>query len=307
MIETGIRRPQTLEDRAEMDIDLRKVRYFMAVARRGNFSRAAEDLHIAQPVLSRQIRALESELGAVLFIRGRSGAALTQAGTQLAADAEPLLADAEALGRRVAQAARKSGQFTVAFMPGLIVTDAVRAFAAAHPELTVEVLRTSRADQAEVLHDGRADVSYVRLPVDQHGLQLRPLAREPRLAVLPAGHRLAGKECVSIGDFTDEHLLQHPDIVPEWRDVAAEMRGRRRLPPPRFTHTVEEKLEQVAIGRGIVVLPESAASMYTRPGICYIRISDIPPAETCLAWSSSRRSPLLAEFARLAEQYPVTV
>jgi DNA-binding transcriptional LysR family regulator len=286
-----------------MDIDLRKVRYFMAVARRGNFSRAAEDLYIAQPVLSRQIRALESELGAVLFIRGRSGAVLTEAGTQLAADAEPLLADAEALGRRVAQAARKSGQFTVAFMPGLIVTDAVRAFAAAHPELTVEVLRTSRADQAQVLHDGRADVSYVRLPVDRHGLQLRPLAREPQLAVLPAAHRLAGKEYVSLAD---EHLLQHSDIVPEWRDVAAEMRGRRRLPPPQFTHTVEEKLEQVAIGRGIVVLPESAASMYTRPGICYIPISDIPPAETCLAWSSSRRSPLLPEFARLAEQYPVT-
>jgi DNA-binding transcriptional LysR family regulator len=142
-----------------MDIDLRKLRYFMAVARRGNFSRAAEDLYIAQPVLSRQIRALESELGAVLFTRGPGGAALTQAGAQLAADAEPLLADAEALGRRVAQAARKSGQFTVAFMPGLIVTDAVRAFGAAHPELTVEVLRTSRADQAEVLHDGRADVS----------------------------------------------------------------------------------------------------------------------------------------------------
>ncbi len=62
-----------------MDLDLRKVRYFMAVARRGNFSRAAEDLYIAQPVLSRQIRALESELGAVLFIRSRSGAVLTQA------------------------------------------------------------------------------------------------------------------------------------------------------------------------------------------------------------------------------------
>jgi DNA-binding transcriptional LysR family regulator len=297
---------RTLEDRAGMDVDLRKVRYFMAVARHGNFSRAAEDLHIAQPVLSRQIRALESELGAVLFVRGRSGAALTQAGAQLAADAEPLLADAEALCRRVAGAAHKSGQFTVAFMPGLIVTDAVRAFAAAHPELTVEVLRTSRADQAQVLHDGRADVSYVRLPVDRHGLQLRPLAREPQFAVLPAGHRLAGKECVSIGDLANEHLLQHPDIVPGWRDVAAEIRGRRRLPPPRFTHAVEEKLEQVAIGRGIVVLPESAASLHTRPGICHIRISNIPPAETCLAFSSSRRSPLLTEFARLAEQYPVT-
>ncbi|HJY01836.1 MAG TPA: LysR family transcriptional regulator, partial [Streptosporangiaceae bacterium] len=130
-----------------MDVDLRKLRYFAAVARHRNFSRAAQELHIAQPVLSRQIRALESELGAVLFVRDRNGAQLTPAGTQLALEAEPLLAAAEALRRRVAQAARKAGQFTVAFMPGLIVTGPVRAFGDAHPELTVEVLRTSRADQ----------------------------------------------------------------------------------------------------------------------------------------------------------------
>jgi len=283
-----------------MDVDLRKLRYFMAVARHGNFSRAAEDLHIAQPVLSRQIRALEQELGALLFARGRDGATLTPAGTQLAADAEPLLADAAALRRRVAQAARQAGQFTVAFMPGLIVTDAVRAFAAAHTELTVEVLRTTRADQTEVLHDGRADVSYVRLPVDKAGLQLRSLASEPQAVVLPADHALAGKDTVSLGDLTDEHLLQHPDFVPEWRDVAAEMRGRRQLPPPRFTHTVEEKIEHVAMGRGIVVLPESTARLYARPGVCHTRISDIASVETALAWSSSRRSPLIAEFVRLA-------
>lgn len=103
--------------------------------------------------------------------------------------------------------------------------------------------------------------------------------------MLPAGHSLAGKDTVSLADLADEHLLQHPDIVPEWRDAAAEMRGRRQVPPPRFTHTVEEKLEQVAMGRGIVVLPESTARLYARPGVCHARISDIAPAETCLAWS----------------------
>jgi hypothetical protein len=78
------------------------------------------------------------------------------------------------------------------------------------------------------------------------------------------------------------------------------------VPEPPKPQSREEKLEQVALGRGIVVLHESAASGYTRPRICHVRISDIPPAETCLAWSCSRRSPLLAEFARLAGQYPVT-
>ncbi|HEX3957658.1 MAG TPA: LysR substrate-binding domain-containing protein [Trebonia sp.] len=283
-----------------MDVDLRKLRYFAAVARQRNFSRAAAELHIAQPVLSRQIRALESELGAVLFIRDRNGAQLTPAGTQLALDAEPLLAEAEALRRRVTQVARKARQFTVAFMPGLIVTEPVRAFGDAHPELSVEVLRTSREDQAAVLHDGRADVSYVRLPVDRHGLQLRTLLREPNVAVLPAGHRLAGKETISLADLADEHLLQHPDIVPEWRAVAAEWRGRSHVPPLRITHAVEKKLERVAAGRGIVVLPESTASYYQRPGVFHLRISDIPLAETCLAWPSSRPSPLIEEFATLA-------
>jgi DNA-binding transcriptional LysR family regulator len=283
-----------------MDVDLRKLRYFAAVARQRNFSRAAQELHIAQPVLSRQIRALESELGAVLFVRGHSGAQLTPAGTQLALDAEPLLAEAEALRRRVGQAARNAGQFTVAFMPGLIVTEPVRAFGEAHPELTVEVLRTSREDQAAVLHDGRADVSYVRLPVDHRGLQLRTVLREPNVAVLPAGHPLAGKEAISLADLADEHLLQHPDTVPEWRAVASEWRGRSQVPPPRITHAVEEKLERVAAGRGIVVLPQSTARYYQRPGVFHLPIGDIAPAETCLAWPSARRSPLVAEFASLA-------
>jgi DNA-binding transcriptional LysR family regulator len=289
-----------------VDVDLRKLRYFAAVVRQRNFSRAAEELHIAQPVLSRQIRALESELGAVLFVRDRNGAQLTSAGIQLALDTEPLLAEANALRRRVAQAARKAGQFTVAFMPGLIVTEPVRAFGDAHPELTVEVLRTSRADQVAVLHDGRADVGYVWLPVDRHGLQLRTLLREPKVAVLPAGHWLAGKETISLADLADEHLLQHPDIVPEWRAVATEWRGRSRIPPLRITHAVEEKLEQVAAGRGIVVLPEPTARYYQRPGVCHVRIGDISPAEACLAWLSSRRSPLIAEFASLAAAHRPT-
>lgn len=104
--------------------------------------------------------------------------------------------------------------------------------------------------------------------------------------------------------LADEHLLQHPDYVPGWRDIAAEMRGRRRVPAPAFTHTVEEKLEQVAMGRGIIVLPESTARLYARPGVVHAQITDIPPAETCLAWPSSRRSPLLAEFAALAAAAP---
>ncbi len=128
-------------------------------------------------------------------------------------------------------------------MPGLIVTEAVRALASRHPQLTVNVLRTNWDDQTAVLRDGRADVSYIRLPVDQSGLQVRALLTEPRVAVLPADHRLAGKDTITVADLAGEHLLQDPAAVPEWRDIATEMRSRRRRGVPVF-RTVEEKLEQ---------------------------------------------------------------
>jgi DNA-binding transcriptional LysR family regulator len=285
------------------DVDLRKLRYFVAVAEHLHFGRAAEELHIAQPVLSRQIRALEEELKAQLFVRDKRATWLTPAGRQLLADAGPLLASADALRRRVTRAARGPGSFTIGFMPGLIVTGAVRALAGRHPQLTIDVLRTSWDDQTEVLHDGRADVSYIRLPVDQSGLQVQALLAEPRVAVLPAGHRLAGKDTISVADLADEHLLQDPAAVPEWRDIATEIRTRSRHCEPAL-RTVEEKLEHVAAGHGVVVLPLSTAVFYTRPGVAYSHVSDIPPNQVCLAWDATRRSPLIRDFAALAVDHP---
>ena len=282
-----------------MDLDLRKVRYFLAVAEHRNFGRAAQALHIAQPVLSRQIRALEQELNAQLFVRDRRGTELTAAGEQFRLDAGPLLAGAEAAQRRVVRAAPGRAGFTVGFMPGLIVTGPVRALAEAHPGLDVRVLRTTWADQVAVLHDGRADVSLVRLPVDQHGLRLRPLLSEPRVAMLPATHRLAGRAEVALADLADEHLLQDPDAVPEWRDLIRSGRPRRRPSVP-VSYNVEEKLENVAAGRGFVVLPASVADYYTRPDLVSAPITDLGPNQVALAWLSTRRSGLISEFEALA-------
>jgi DNA-binding transcriptional LysR family regulator len=279
---------------------LRKLRYFVAVAEELNFRRAALRLHLAQPVLSRQIRALENELHAQLFTRDSAGTQLTAAGCQLLTDATLLLANAEAARHRVAQAAAGIVTFTVGFMPGLTITVPVRALGAAHPDISVEVLRTDWTDQIRVLHDGRADIGYVRMPVDLTGLQSSLLFTEPRVAVLPTSHRLAGKEKVSIHDLADEHLLQHPEAVPEWRTVATELRdGRRRTVVD--ARSVEEKLERVAAGRGFSVLPQSTASYYQRPDVAWMPITDIPPNEVRLAWVSARRTPLIAEFVRLAE------
>ncbi|NJP13187.1 LysR family transcriptional regulator [Streptomyces thermoviolaceus subsp. thermoviolaceus] len=282
-----------------MDVDLRKLRYFVAVAEELHFGRAAERLFIAQPALSRQVRALEEELGVQLLRRDRRGTALTPAGAQLLEDALPLLAASAAMVRRVTAAATEKPVFTIGFMPGITVTPAVRALKERHASVSVRLVRTSWNDQVEVLSDGRADVSIVRLPVDQNGLTVQPLFTEPRLAVLPADHPLAGKPAVGVVDLADDHLLQDPEAVPEWRDVARELRtGERDDVPP--LHSVEEKLELVASGAGICVLPLSTAAFYTRPDVVAVPVDDIGPSRVCLAWIAARRSRLIRDFAEVA-------
>jgi DNA-binding transcriptional LysR family regulator len=276
-----------------MDLDLRKLRYFVAVASQLHFGRAADDLHIAQPVLSRQIRALEHDLGASLFTRDSHGVTLTEAGQQLLADAGPLLASAHAARRRVAVAARGGQRLVVGFRTGIVVTHAVRAFGAAHPDVMVDVQRLEWDDQAAMLLDGRVDVGYVRLPIDGTGLRVAPLFAEPRVVVLPAGHRLAGKEQVTEADLAGEPLIWHVD--PNTQPT--------RHPHPtsgHFVRGVEEKLEHVAAGRGISFLPRSATAFYSRPDISYVPIPELAPDQVCLAVAESRESPLVEDFLAAA-------
>jgi DNA-binding transcriptional LysR family regulator len=283
-----------------MDLDLRKLRYFTVLAEHLNYGRAARALHIAQPVLSRQIRAFEQELAVVLFVRDKRTVELTPAGEQLLAGAAPLLASASALTRRARVAAREQLSFTVGFMPGLMVADAIQALELAHPDLSVSIVRTGWDNQVEVVHDGRVDVSYIRQPVNSRGLHVVDLFTEPRVVVLGAGHRLAGKESVSIADLADEHLLQDPDAVPEWRDTATDIQGQRPRDDRVNSYSVEEKLENVARGRGIAVLPESVIAFYHRPDIVTAPITGIGPNRIALAWDAARSSDLIREFAAIA-------
>src|SRR6478736_4963159 len=131
-----------------MDLDLRKLRYFVAVADRLHFGRAADALHIAQPALSRQIRALEKDLGTSLFTRDSHGVTLTDAGRQLLDDAGPLLASAHAVRRRVSVAGRGGQRLAVGFRAGIPVIPAARVFEAQHPDVVVDVQRMEWDDQA---------------------------------------------------------------------------------------------------------------------------------------------------------------
>jgi DNA-binding transcriptional LysR family regulator len=188
------------------DLDLRKLRYFVAIAEELNFGRAAERLHIAQPVLTRQLRALESEVGVQLVERSTRGTKLSPPGERILDDARALLLAAEALQRRARRAARGGTGFTVGFMPGILPTAAVRALRQRFPGLQVEVVRTSWDDQVEGVHNGSLDASFVRFPIDTRGLKVVPLFSEPRVAVLPAGHPLAARDTVSIVDLAELDL-----------------------------------------------------------------------------------------------------
>jgi len=276
-----------------VDLDLRKLRYFVAVADRLHFGRAAEELHIAQPVLSRQIKALEKDLGASLFTRDRHGVALTDAGRQLLAEAGPLLASALAVRRRVSAAARGGRRLVIGFRVGVAVIPAARAFEARHPDVVVDVQRIEWGDQAPLLLDGRIDVGYVRLPIDETGLHVTPLYTEPRVAVLPTGHRLAGEGEVAEADLAGEPLVWHggPSTQPTRRphpDAGYLVRG------------VDETLEHVAAGRGISFLPRSTTVFHSHPDVTYVAVRDLAPDQVCLAVAASRTSPLADEFAAAA-------
>jgi DNA-binding transcriptional LysR family regulator len=289
-----------------VDLDLRKVRYFLAVADELSFAKAAVRLHITQPVLSRQIRVLETELKVQLFVRDSRGCTLTPAGELLLAEAATLVAEANSLQSRLMRMGNGTIAFTVGFMPGLTVTQPVRALADRHPDVEVHVLRTTWLDQVEVLLNGRVDVGYVRMPIDTTGLHTEYLFSEPRLAALPAQHQLAARGSIRLADLVGETMLQHPAGIPEWQTMIA---GRPDQAPDLAAmdfRSVEEKLEAVAAGRGVSVLPESTASYYRRPDIVHLPIIDIPDNEVRLAWIASRRERLIEEFVELAHAHVPT-
>jgi DNA-binding transcriptional LysR family regulator len=168
-----------------MDLDLRKLRYFAAVAEHRHFGHAAEELRIAQPVLSRQVRALERELGCALFERTTRAVQLTSAGEQLLADVPSVLGTAAAATRRVHRAARGARRLVIGFAPGLSVAGVVSVFQQAHPGIDVDMQRLNWFEQGEALRDGRVDVGYLRRPFDGDGIRCVPVGSELAVACLP--------------------------------------------------------------------------------------------------------------------------
>ncbi|HEY1918760.1 MAG TPA: LysR family transcriptional regulator [Streptosporangiaceae bacterium] len=283
-----------------MDLDLRRLRYFVTVAGELSFTRAASLLHMTQPALSRQISALEHDLGTRLFERDRRGTSLTAAGQQLLGDAVPLLAASAVLQRRTRLAGRGPARFAVGFMPGVHATPIIREFAVRAPHLNIDVVHTSVTDQLDYLIDGRVDVCFVRLPLADDMLELLPLFPEPRVVAVPDDHPAAGSTAIAIRQLFDLPLLQDRDEVPEWQGAVAELRpspvSDQQRPP-----TIEESLERVALGAGVFILPAGIADFYRRTDVSYVPLLDVAPRMVALAYNKYRTMPELGQFAELSK------
>jgi DNA-binding transcriptional LysR family regulator len=280
------------------DLDLRKLRYFITVAEELNFGRAAARLHIAQPVLSRQIRVLEEDLGLTLLSRDSRGSTLTAAGLRLLDEARFLLAEVAAMRQRLSREDAASVVVTVAVLPGLLATAAVRAFEACDPLRRADVVSVNWADQAAIVRTGDADVVYARSPFDLSGLATEPLLEEPRDVVLPVDDPLAASESVSLADLASRCLLQNPASVPEWYAVASP--ELRREAVRSSVNGVEQKLELVAARAGFAVLPRSTTRFYRRPDLRIIRCADLEPSRVALAWDDTVANQARDEFIAAA-------
>ncbi|RFA19006.1 LysR family substrate-binding domain-containing protein [Subtercola boreus] len=185
--------------------------------------------------------------------------------------------------------------FSIAFATGVTVTKWTRLWAERQPAVGLNVFPVEPAQQVASVLDGTADVSFVRLPVDQAGLSVIALYSEVQVVVVPRDHPASAVESVTVADLADEHLLQEPDLVPEWRDVAIEIASgtRRALVGIR---SMEDAVEQVAAGVGIVILPQAIARLNSRKDTVYRPVTDVAETQVALVWVAEQTTPLIEEF-----------
>lgn len=254
-------------------MDLRRLRYFLVLAEELNFTRAAHRLHIAQPALSQQIKALERDIGAPLLERNSRGCRLTAVGEVVAREAGELLAHADVARERIrASVDGRQGQLRLALTRsarGGPVDALLAAFRALHPEVELVVRTGWTSHNITELLAGRLDAAFVRPPLDGEGLECRHIAREELLVAVPAEHPLARARRITRGHIADEPVILWPrENAPGMHDLIT-----RQLWPDRGPRIVREEpddeqlLLSVAAGIGIAPVPEGRARALRIPGV----------------------------------------
>ncbi|WP_043626455.1 LysR family transcriptional regulator [Nonomuraea candida] len=286
------------------DLDLRLVRYFTVVAERLNFARAAEELHVAQPSLSRQIQRLENTLGVRLLERTTQGSRLTAAGAAFLPQAQQLLHGARQ-AVQAALAAAPARTITIGYVDDLVITPAVRALRQRCPDAHVRTRHLGSQD-ASALLERRVDVLVTRtpLPIPAEDLEVTVLYSEARVLLVPASHRLAGKEAVTADDIAAEPLVGCTGMGVDWTAFwRLEPRSGGDPAPvgPALAETYEDKLEAIADGTAIAVVPAGDRRYTLRPGLVTVALDGIGPCQVVVATRAADTNPLVAEFVRSAK------
>lgn len=252
-------------------MELRHLRYFVAVAEELHFTRAAARLHIGQPPLSMQIRDLEQEIGVRLFERSQRRVALTAAGERFLGHARRIL---DGLGEAVADARRvqagEVGELRIGFTSSLpftdLLPDVLNAFRRRFPAVRLQLREMFTSAQFAALASGELDVGFVRLQdgVPPVGIVLREIARNPLRLVVNVGHRLAKAAQVSVADLADEDFISFPGDI--GTDLPGVLRALCRQAgfEPRIVQTAREATTQiglVAAGLGVALLPAPLESV----------------------------------------------
>ncbi|MGW5469199.1 LysR family transcriptional regulator [Streptomyces chartreusis] len=289
-----------------MDVHVRDLRYFVAVAEELHFTRAAERLYVSQPALSKQVRALERLLGVELFRRDPQGVTLTEAGEALLPHARRVL-DAWSEGSAALEAARAAARTTLVVgmstSPGRGgLLPAIRSrFTAAHPDTVLRLRQVSWEDPTAGLADGDADIAFVWLPLpDAERYGWTVVAEEPRLVALPQTHRLASRPEIEFADLLDEPFLALPAGAGPLRDywLALEERAGR---PPRIGAEIagtEETYEALVAGLGVCLVATGNAPLITLGGVVTRPVRGLAPSRFALAWRrEDARRPLVRAYA----------
>jgi DNA-binding transcriptional LysR family regulator len=282
-----------------MDVRLRELRSFVAVAEQLHFRRAAESLFVSQPGLSKQIRALESQLGARLFERDRRTVRLTAAGEALLPHARQTLAAwACATAELDVVAAAAQATLTVGMSTGLGrgLLPAVRArLASSAPQARVALRQVSWEDPTGGLADGLVDAAFVWLPLAAGQYEWLTVAVEDRLVLMPTSHPRSCEKSLPFATLLDEPFLAHPRKSEAARDywLATDARGGREPVVGAEVASTDETREALLAGLGICLVAAGNAELFGHDDLTVRPVTGVPPSELVLAWRRDDDRPLV--------------
>ncbi|MBP2708132.1 LysR family transcriptional regulator [Microbispora sp. RL4-1S] len=278
------------------DLEVRQLRYFVAVAEELHFGRAAARLGMAQPPLSRTIRDLERQLGVTLFERTTRQVKLTGAGEVLLRDARTALEAITAAAHRARHAGSTSPRLRIAIkadIDGGLLPQILDAYGTDPAALPTELVLGGLGDQPKALRDGLADVALVLRPMDDRGLDSESLITEPVLVAMAATDPLAARTELRLADLAGRSL---PSGAPADGGRAVP----RRPGVTRPASNLSEIFSLVETGSIVFFAPASVARRNPRPGVAYRPVSDLPNCTLAIVWPQDARSPAVAAFVRVA-------